>query len=169
MSESQDDIDALLAEVSDLADEAVKDVVGDQQEEQEWPSSDSAASEQGAAPPAGASVKTKPAEGAKMTASGPPATPFYHSGQVKRILNLEVPVIVRLAERVMMLSEVLNLGSGSIIEFEKGADSELDLMINNKCIGEGQAVKVGENFGLRILHIGSVQNRIKAMGGQKSQ
>ena len=64
----------------------------------------------------------------------------------------------------MPLSEILNLTSGAIIEFEKSSDGELDLLINNKCIGHGQAVKVGENFGLRITDIGSVQERIRAMG-----
>ena len=33
-----------------------------------------------------------------------------------------------------------------------------------KCIGIGQAVKVGEKFGLRVGAIGSVESRIEAMG-----
>jgi flagellar motor switch protein FliN/FliY len=163
MPESQDDIDALLAEVSELADEAVNDVVGDQQEEQHEGSS-----ENNAAPASDTSKSNPKSSGSKPVASNPPPAANC-SGQVKQILSLEVPVIVRLAERIMMLSDVLNLSSGSIIEFEKSSDSELDLMINNKCIGKGHAVKVGENFGLRISHIGSVQDRIKAMGGQENQ
>ena len=63
----------------------------------------------------------------------------------------------------MPLSAVVGLAAGAIIEFDKAADSPLDLMINNKSIGLGQAVKVGENFGLRVTHIGSVRNRIEAM------
>ena len=38
----------------------------------------------------------------------------------------------------------------AIIEFEKSSDEPLELMINNKVIGLGETVKVGENFGLRI-------------------
>ena len=84
---------------------------------------------------------------------------------IDRVLRLQVPVIVRLAERCMPLTEILNLTSGAIIEFSKPADAELDLLINNKCIGHGRAVKVGENFGLRIMRVGSVQDRIDAMRG----
>jgi len=84
--------------------------------------------------------------------------------QITRILDLQVPVIVQLADNTMPLSEILGLTTGAIIEFEKPADGELDLMINNKCIGKGQAVKVGENFGLRVTGIGSLHDRIKAMG-----
>ena len=77
------------------------------------------------------------------------------SSDIQAILNLEVPVIVRLGERPMSLREVLTLVPGSIIEIPKPADDELDLMINNRRIGVGTAVKVGENFGIRITAIGA--------------
>ena len=64
----------------------------------------------------------------------------------------------------MPLAEIVSLSTGAVIEFEKPSDSLLDLMINNKRIGRGQAVKIGENFGLRVESIGSVRARIQAMG-----
>ena len=82
---------------------------------------------------------------------------------LKRILALEVPVIVRLAKRKMGLSEVLHLSVGSIVEFDKPFDAELDLMVNNEIIGTGQAVKAGEKFGLRILNIGTIREKINAL------
>ncbi len=56
------------------------------------------------------------------------------------------------------------IANSAIVEFDKPSDSELELLINNKCIGLGQAVKVGENFGLRITRIGSLHDRITALG-----
>jgi flagellar motor switch protein FliN/FliY len=79
-------------------------------------------------------------------------------------LRLEVPVIVRLGERTLTLGEVIGLAPGAIIELPKTAEAELDLLVNNKQIGTGTAVKVGENFGLRISYIGDVRERIEAMG-----
>ncbi len=76
-------------------------------------------------------------------------------------LALEVPVIVRLAERSMRVSEVLELAPGHIIELPKNAESELDLLVNNRPVGVGVAVKVGENFGLRITHLGDPAKRAK--------
>ena len=84
-------------------------------------------------------------------------------GELRRILRLEVPVIVKLAERKMNLSEVLRLGAGAIIEFSKSSDEPLELMINNKAIGFGEAVKVGENFGLRISQVGDVKQVIRSL------
>jgi flagellar motor switch protein FliN/FliY len=85
---------------------------------------------------------------------------------LKRILAIRVPVIVRLAKRNMRLSEVLHLSAGSIVEFDRPFDAELDLMVNNQVIGTGQAVKAGEKFGLRIVNIRTVREKINALAEQ---
>jgi flagellar motor switch protein FliN/FliY len=84
--------------------------------------------------------------------------------ELNRILRLSVPVIVKLAERKLLLSEVMRLGTGAIIEFLKSSDEPLELLINNKPIGVGEAVKVGENFGLRITQIGDIKQIVAALG-----
>lgn len=84
---------------------------------------------------------------------------------LKSLLRLEVPVIVRLGERSMTVKEVLGLVPGAIIELPKSAEAELDLLVNNKQIGMGAAVKVVENFGIRISFIGDLKQRIAALGG----
>lgn len=83
--------------------------------------------------------------------------------ELQRILRLQVPVIVKLAERKLSLAEVMRLGNGAIIEFFKSSDEPLQLLINNKVIGTGETVKVGENFGLRITNIGDVKQVIRSM------
>ena len=75
-----------------------------------------------------------------------------------------MPVIVKLAERKLSMAEVLRLGTGAIIEFAKASDEPLELLINNKPIGLGEAVKVGENFGLRLTQIGDVRSLIRTLG-----
>ncbi len=84
---------------------------------------------------------------------------------LKRVLKLQVPVIVKLAERKLTLGEVMRFGAGAIIEFTKSNDEPLELMVNNKTIGLGEAVKVGENFGLKISQIGDVKTIIRSLGG----
>lgn len=86
------------------------------------------------------------------------------ASDLSSILRLEVPVIVRVGERSMTMKEVLGLVPGAIIELYKNSDAELDLLINNKQIGTGSAVKVVENFGIRINYIGDIKARIEAMG-----
>ena len=85
--------------------------------------------------------------------------------ELAAVLRLEVPVIVRVGGREMSVSEVIALMPGAIIELPKNADDELELLVNNKQIGVGAAVKVGENFGLRITQIGDLKQVIKSLGG----
>ena len=96
----------------------------------------------------------------------PPTPKSPGNAELQRILGLEVPVIVKLAERRLMLSEVMRLGTGAIIEFFKSSEEPLELLINNKVIGRGETVKVGENFGLRITQVGDVKQVIKALGSE---
>jgi len=83
---------------------------------------------------------------------------------VDRILCIEVPIVVLLGEKQMRLTEILAMQPGMIIELPKRADSELDLRVNDTPVGTGYAVKVGENFGVRLTYIGTVQARINALG-----
>lgn len=87
------------------------------------------------------------------------------SKKIDAILKLEVPVIVRVGRREMRVKDISDMMPGRILELGKPADDELDLMINNVPIGQGQAVKVGENFGISISFIGDIKARIAALGG----
>jgi flagellar motor switch protein FliN/FliY len=92
--------------------------------------------------------------------------PAASASELQRILHLQVPVIVKLAERKLNVNEVMRLGNGAIIEFVKRNDEPLELLINNKVIGLGEAVKVGENFGLRITQVGDVKQIIASLGSR---
>jgi len=84
---------------------------------------------------------------------------------VKRILRLEVPVIAVLGQKRMKLGEVLGLNVGSIIQLDKPSEDLLDLMVNDQRVGRGETVRIGENFGLQIVEMGSVQDTILKLGG----
>lgn len=84
---------------------------------------------------------------------------------IRTILELRVPVIVRLGHRKMTLDTVLALAPGAIVELPQVSDRPLDLMVNNKVIGQGSAVKIGENFGLRVAQVGDPADRAAAMFG----
>lgn len=85
---------------------------------------------------------------------------------IETILKLTVPVIVKIGGRPMSLVDVLALTPGAIIELNKSAEDELELLINNKVIGAGMAVKVGENFGIRVEDIGDPSERVKALASE---
>ena len=82
---------------------------------------------------------------------------------LQSILKLEVPIIVQIAGRMMPAEDVLALGPGAIMELPKDSDEELEILINNKPIGLGRAVKVGENFGIRVTYVGDLRKRVAAL------
>lgn len=85
---------------------------------------------------------------------------------LKSILALEVPLTVVLGERTIPLREVVNWMPGSIFEIPKSADDDLDIRINDRAIGLGSAVKIGENFGIRVTFVGDPKQRILAMSDE---
>lgn len=85
---------------------------------------------------------------------------------VKSIMGLEVPLIVVIGSRDMAVKDVMNLAPGAILELPKPADDDLEILVNNKPIGMGTAVKVGENFGVKVTYVGDLSDRIAALGGQ---
>lgn len=93
---------------------------------------------------------------------GQPALPGQ-SQELARILRLRVPVIVQLARRQISLGRIRQLSTGSIIEFEQSVNTPLDLLIRNRAIAQGDAVKVGENFGMRITSVLTKQQRIQSL------
>ena len=154
---SRDDIDAVLANAQGAVDALATDVEA---------LNNKPAATESAAPALSTAPVPAPAPTPSVSAqSVPTPKPTGRvSGQVRQILGLEVPLVVRLAHRLMTIGDIMTLSPGSILEFERTVDQELDLMINNCQIGAGVAVKVDERFGLRITMIGDVRTRIGSLG-----
>lgn len=86
------------------------------------------------------------------------------SSDLRRIMKIEVPFVVVLGQRAIKVRDIMNWVPGSIVELAKEADEDLEIRINNKPVGTGAAVKVGENFGVQLNYIGDPKARIEAMG-----
>ena len=86
---------------------------------------------------------------------------------IRRVLRLEMPVSVVLAEKEMTLEAVLRLGPGSVIEFSRSAALPLDLRVNDHRVGAGEVVTVGERFGIRLQSIEGLQQRIRKLGAAR--
>ncbi|MDA1161798.1 MAG: FliM/FliN family flagellar motor switch protein [Planctomycetota bacterium] len=68
----------------------------------------------------------------------------------QRINKIPVSLIVRIADRQMDLQQLRAIAPGTLLMFDKTYDSLLDVYIGNRLYCRGEAVKVGENFGIKI-------------------
>ncbi len=79
------------------------------------------------------------------------------------ILDIPLRVTVELGRTKMMVSDLLNLGQGSVIELNKLAGEALEILVNDKLIARGEAVVVNEKFGVRLTDIISPMERVQQL------
>lgn len=84
----------------------------------------------------------------------PPTTPMPPADPLARLRHLPVQVSVRLAEKKIPMLQLLSITPGMLITFSKSCEDLLDLYVNNSRYCRGEAVKIGENFGLKINQVG---------------
>lgn len=69
------------------------------------------------------------------------------------VLDVPVSVTVELGSRTIPISDILTLGPGSVIELGKAAGESLDILVNGKLVARGEAVVVGEKYGVRVTEV----------------
>jgi flagellar motor switch protein FliN/FliY len=68
----------------------------------------------------------------------------------RSLLKVRVPLQVTLASQRKSVQEIIELGPGSILKFDKTCDQPLELYLGERPLARGEVVKVGDKFGLRI-------------------
>ena len=81
------------------------------------------------------------------------------------ILDIPLEVAVELGRAKMLISDLLQLGQGSVIELTKLAGEPLEILVNQKLVARGEVVVINEKFGVRLTDIISTVERVKQLGG----
>ncbi|MBE6051336.1 MAG: flagellar motor switch phosphatase FliY [Clostridium sp.] len=79
------------------------------------------------------------------------------------ILDVPLGISVVLGRTKKSIKDILDLGTGSLIELDKLAEEPVEILVNGKKIAFGEVVVVDENFGVRITSIVSSAERIKSL------
>jgi flagellar motor switch protein FliN/FliY len=89
--------------------------------------------------------------------SAPPADLTPNRGgsdTLSFVMDVPVEVTIELGRKTAKIGEVLRLGPGSILELSKANGEPLDVYVNNRLIARGEAVVVGERYGIRLTEVG---------------
>ena len=78
----------------------------------------------------------------------------------------EVPlqVSVEVGRARILLKDLLQMGEGYVVELDKMAGEPLDLYVNSRLIARGEAVRVGDKFGIRLTEVVSQSDRLEKLG-----
>ena len=77
----------------------------------------------------------------------------------KSLLRVEAELAVTLARQELPVERILQFVPGVMIQFEKPCDTPLTVEIDGHTIAEGEVVKIGDKFGLRITEICNREER----------
>ena len=79
------------------------------------------------------------------------------------IMDVRLPVRVRIGRKKMLLKDVLNMDIGSVIELNQLANDPLEILVDNNVIALGEVVIVDGNFGVQITSIGTKKERLNQL------
>ncbi|WP_026881223.1 flagellar motor switch phosphatase FliY [Clostridium akagii] len=80
------------------------------------------------------------------------------------IMDVPLEISVVLGRTKKNIRDILNFGTGSLIELDKLAEEPVEILVNGKKVAYGEVVVVDENFGVRITSIVSSEERIRSIG-----
>ncbi len=90
------------------------------------------------------------------------------AGEMKNIgliMDVKLPVRVRIGKKKMLLKDVLSMDIGSVIELNQLANDPLDILVDDNVIAQGEVVIVDGNFGVQITSIGTKRDRLNKLKG----
>ena len=82
---------------------------------------------------------------------------------LEMLMDIKLQLRVRIGSKIMLLKDVISMDIGSVVELDQLASEPLDILIEDKKIGEGEVVIVDGNFGIQITSIGSKAERLNTL------
>ncbi len=81
--------------------------------------------------------------------------------KLELLYDLQLPVSIELGRTNMLIRDILRLGRGSVIEFDKLVSEPVDVLINGKKVAEGEVVVIDKHFGIRITTLVDPSDRLR--------
>lgn len=79
------------------------------------------------------------------------------------LLDVELPVSISFGRAQVALKDVIKLTTGSIVDLNRDIADPVEVIVNNCVIARGEVVVIGGNFGVRIQHVISRQERLRTL------
>ena len=78
--------------------------------------------------------------------------------------NIPIELSMEIGRTRITIKELMSLGKGSVVELQRMADEPLDVLVNGTLVARGEAVVVGDRFGIRLTDVVSRDERLDGLG-----
>jgi len=85
--------------------------------------------------------------------AAPPLAGDSATSKIGMLMDVELVVTMRFGGRRMLLKDILDLCTGSVVELDQQVQEPVDLLLDGKLIARGEVVVVDGNYGLRITEL----------------
>jgi flagellar motor switch protein FliN len=92
----------------------------------------------------------------QVTPVRPPHSPSVAdpaANKLGMLMDVELVVTMRFGGRRMLLKDILDLCTGSVVELDQQVQEPVDLLLDGKVIARGEVVVVDGNYGLRVTEL----------------
>ncbi|MEW6080597.1 MAG: FliM/FliN family flagellar motor switch protein [Bacillota bacterium] len=155
---SQEDIDALLAQMGNKAGDPGKPVAKGPAKKR----------------PAGGEEPREPMASTKRRepAARPGECPVDPRGQggngrredlLPRLLDLPVTLTVTMADTMLPVGEVLGFLPGRVVEMDRGIRAPAEVFVDGHLLAKGEIVVVGDRYGIHIKEVVSPRQRLQGL------
>lgn len=79
------------------------------------------------------------------------------------VMDIPVTLSMELGRTRISIQELLQLNSGSVVELQRMADEPMDVLVNGTLVAHGEAVVIGDKFGVRLTDVVSATERVKRL------
>jgi flagellar motor switch protein FliN/FliY len=96
---------------------------------------------------------TEPASAEPLAARSAAPESVAARSPLSLLADVEMTVTAELGRTRMNVSDLLNLGPGSVVELDRAAGSPADLLVNGTPVARGEVVVVDEEYAIRVTEI----------------
>lgn len=88
---------------------------------------------------------------------------YEDMGSLDLLMDIPLEITVELGRMKMLVKDVVELGTGSIVELDKAAGEPVDVIVNGRLVARGEVVVIEDNFGVRITEILNPHERLQRL------
>jgi len=88
-------------------------------------------------------------------------TALQASGTLDMIMDIPVTLSMELGRTKISIKELLEMKAGSVIELQRTASEPMEIHVNGTLVAMGEAVTVGDKYGVRLTSVVSASERLE--------